>query len=307
MLTCALPDQEWVEALEAADAVPDGVRLVVWPAGPDDDLPLDAQVVVPPYMRAAPGLDRLGELPHLRVVQTLTAGYDDIAPRVPRGVLLCNAAGVHDASTAELAVGLALASLRGLGEAVRDAGSRRWAPVVRRSLADRRVLLVGFGGVGQAVAARLAAFEVEVTPVATTARTIAGRQVRAVTDLPGLLPHHDVVVLTVPLSDSTRGLVDRDFLAAMPDGSLLVNVARGPVVDTTALLAELRAGRLLAALDVVDPEPLPEDHELWEAPGLLLTPHVGGATTAFRPRAVTLLGRQLTRLAHRQDPANIVG
>jgi phosphoglycerate dehydrogenase-like enzyme len=115
-----------------------------------------------------------------------------------------------------------------------------------------------------------------------------------------------VVVLTVPLDDSTRGLVDADFLAALPDGALVVNVARGAVVDTEALVAELTAGRLLAALDVTDPEPLPPGHPLWSAPGVLLSPHVGGATSAFRPRAVRMLQEQLSRLSTGEPPQGIV-
>ena len=294
MLLCTLPDQEWMDDL---GDLPAGVEATVWGMADGEAPPDRAAMVVPPYMRPTPGLSRLPEVEGLRVVQTLTAGYDEVLDHVPPDVLLCNAVGVHDASTAELAVTLALASLRGVPEAVRSADRREWRPAVRRSLADRRVLLVGHGGVGRAVVRRLLPFEVEVTAVATSARVEDGRTVRGVDELPALLPHHDVVVLTVPLSERTRDLVDAAFLAAMPDGALLVNVARGPVVDTEALLAELRSGRLTAALDVVDPEPLPAQHPLWEAPGLLLTPHVGGATSAFRPRAVALLRDQMTRLA----------
>jgi phosphoglycerate dehydrogenase-like enzyme len=172
------------------------------------------------------------------------------------------------------------------------------------------VLLIGFGGVGQAVARRLAGFETELTAVASRARDVAGfgglTQVHGIDQLATLLPDHDVVVLTVPLTERTRGLVDAAFLAALPDGALVVNVARGGVVDTEALLAEVRSGRLQAAVDVVDPEPLPAGHPLWSEPGFLLTPHIGGASSAFRPRAVSLIRELLQRLGSGRPPDRIV-
>jgi phosphoglycerate dehydrogenase-like enzyme len=233
----------------------------------------------------------VADLPSLRLVQTLTAGYDDFIPLLPTGVQLCNAAGVHDASTAELVIALMIASLRGFPDFVRAQATGSWAHSPRPALADRRVLVVGFGSVGRAVADRLAGFEVDIVPVASRARPgVAGAE-----ELPRLLPSADVVVLTVPLTAQTRGMVDAEFLARLPDGALLVNAARGPVVDTEALLAELRAGRILAALDVTDPEPLPADHPLWHAPGVLISPHVGGNTSAFLPRAYRLLQGQLER------------
>jgi phosphoglycerate dehydrogenase-like enzyme len=119
--------------------------------------------------------------------------------------------------------------------------------------------------------------------------------VHPLSDLPRLLPDADVVVLTTPLNKSSHGLVNADFLARMKDGALLVNVARGKVVDTKALLAELETGRITAALDVTDPEPLPPGHPLWHAPGVLISPHTGGATSAFLPRAHRLLVSQLSR------------
>ena len=111
----------------------------------------------------------------------------------------------------------------------------------------------------------------------------------------------------MPLTDATRGLVDAAFLARMKDGAVLVNAARGQVVDTDALLAELQAGRLLAGLDVTDPEPLPADHPLWEAPGLLLTPHVGGHTAGSGDRAWAVAREQLLMLARGERPTNTVG
>jgi phosphoglycerate dehydrogenase-like enzyme len=185
-----------------------------------------------------------------------------------------------------------------------DQLSGYWRTGSRRSLADRRVLLVGVGHVGGAVAARLAPFEVRLTRVGRSARDDQHGHVHALAELPELLPLHEVVILAVPLDETTKRLVDAEFLALMPDGALLVNVARGPVVDTTALLAEVESGRLLAALDVTDPEPLPRTHPLWRAPGVLITPHGGGNTTAFVPRAQALLREQFERFAAGQPLLN---
>src|SRR5918911_5211300 len=268
--------------------------------------PVDPVLVVLPYVGASAVLGGLAELPSLRVVQTLTAGYENVLPHVPDGVTLATAAGVHDTSTAELAVGLAVAALRGFPDFVRAAERGVWASGTRPALADRRVLLVGTGGVGSAIAARLAPFEVEVTRVGTRARDDDRGHVYASEELPDLLPRHEVVVLATPLTDATKGMVDAAFLAAMPDGALLVNVSRGPVVVTDALVAELEAGRLFAALDVTDPEPLPSDHPLWRAPNVLISPHVGGDTTAFPPRARALLKDQLERFAAGRPLRNVV-
>lgn len=303
MTLVTLPAQEWVDAVgevPGVDLVPDDL------SGPQ---PHHAEValVVPPYMRAW-DTSLLQRMPALRLVQLLTAGYDDVLGAVPDGVLLANAAGVHDDSTAELAVGLAIASLRGIPEFARAQSAGEWLrPGILPSLADRRVLVVGYGSVGRAVARRMLAFETTVTAVASRRRggdELVDR-VHGVEELPSLLPEHDVVVVVVPLLPSTRGLVDDDFLGRMPDGALLVNVARGPVADTDALVRH--AGRLRLALDVTDPEPLPSGHPLWTAPATLVSPHVGGASTAFRPRAVRLLRDQLARFAAGEPLHHLVG
>jgi phosphoglycerate dehydrogenase-like enzyme len=298
-IVVSLPSASWARALGPVE----GAEVVVWDgtgAAPDPA----PQLLVPDYV-ATPDLSGLPR--ETRVVQLLTIGFDGVLEQLPEGVLLCNAAGVHETSTAELAVGLAILSLRGLDDDVRSMATGEWTPSRRTSLADRRVLVVGWGGVGRAVAARLAPFECEVTAVAARARVQDGVSVHAVAELPDLLPVHDVVVLACPLTDGTRGLAGAEFLAAMPDGALLVNVARGPVVDTVALLAELRRGRLRAALDVTDPEPLPADHELWSLPGVVVTPHVGGNSTAFRPRMIALLRHQIELLRTGREPVNVVG
>jgi phosphoglycerate dehydrogenase-like enzyme len=256
---------------------------------------------VPPYLLGPAAYDVLPRMSGLRVVQTLTAGVDAVPP-LPDGATLCSGRGIHDSSTAELALTLVLAGLRGIPDFVRAQDRREWAPGWRPALADRRVLIVGYGAIGAAVEARLVPFEVEVTRVARTAR--AG--VHAIDELPDLLGEADVVVLVVPLTDATRGLVDADFLARMREGALLVNVSRGPVVDQTALLAALHSGRVTAAVDVVDPEPLPPESPLWEAPGLLISPHVGGASSAMWPRAHQLVREQLERFAAGEPLRNVV-
>lgn len=260
------------------------------------------ELVVLPYDVALDLSALLPRLPALRVLQTQTAGVDNVERHVPAGVTLCNARGVHDASTAELAMALLLASLRGVDDFARAAQKGRWLHGTRPSLADRRVLLVGHGSIGAALERRLEGFECDVVLVARTAR----EGVHGWEDLPRLLPEADVVVLLVPLNDETRGLVDGDLLARMKDGALLVNVARGPVVDTDALVAECTSGRLRAALDVTDPEPLPAGHPLWSTPGVLISPHVGGATTAMQPRMLALVRRQLERFSSGEPLLNVV-
>lgn len=289
-----LPGQSWITDVGPVD----GLAMRAWDLSDDLDDP-SVRVVVPP-MGTTERLARLAALPGLEVVQVFTAGYDHVLAHLPSGVTLCNAAGVHDASTAEFAVALMLAAQRGIPEFARAQergewiGQRAWP-----ALCDRRVLIVGYGRIGRALAARLAPFEVSLTAVASRPR--AGddvvERVHGFDELPWLLPHHDIVVLLTPLTDTTRGLADAAFLASMPDGALVVNVARGQVLDTAALLAETATGRLRAALDVTDPEPLPPDHPLWHAPGVLVAPHVGGAGDTFRPRMVRLLREQLTRYA----------
>jgi phosphoglycerate dehydrogenase-like enzyme len=267
------------------------------PAGADR-----VELYVPDYTFHPRVVEVIPELPALRVVQTLTAGVDHVRPYIPAGVTLCNARGVHDASTAELAVALTLASLRGIPDFVRAQQEGRWEFRTYRSLADRTVLIVGYGSIGEAVERRLEGFECDVLRVARTARD----GVADMSMLPDLLPAADVVILVVPETEETRGMVDEPFLAAMRDDALLVNVSRGAVVHTDALLAELRRGRLRAALDVTDPEPLPADHPLWTAPGVLVSPHVGGGTTAFPPRAYALVREQLKRFADGRPLANVV-
>ena len=287
------------------DGAPDRLRYVAHdPAddGPPGEWAEQVRFYVPTYSFRVDHAAMLGRLPRVEVVQTLTAGVDHIRALVPEGVTLCNGRGIHNASTAELALTLTLASLRGVPGFVDAQHQGRWTQGWRESLADKTVLIVGYGDIGADVERRLVPFEVEVLRVARRAR----RDVHAVADLPDLLPRADVVILVVPGTAETRGLVDADFLSRMRQGALLVNVARGPVVVTDDLVDALHAGRVRAALDVTDPEPLPPGHPLWDAPGVLVTPHVGGATPAMWPRAYRLVRAQLARYADGQPLANVM-
>ncbi|MGY0018855.1 2-hydroxyacid dehydrogenase [Streptomyces sp. cg35] len=292
--------------------LPEGLNYRFWNGEPDFPAdPADCAYYVVPYMKSIEIAVRpLPEMASLRVLQTLSAGVDHVQSGLKYlspGVELCNARGVHDASTAELALTLILASLRGIPDFVRGQDRGEWRSGFRPALADKNVLIVGYGAIGAAIEDRLVPFEVaRVARVARSARTAERGPVHPLTDLPELLPEADVVILVTPLTEDTRGLVNAEFLARLKDGALLVNVGRGPVVDTKALLAELESGRINAALDVTDPEPLPRDHPLWQAPGVLISPHVGGPTSAFLPRAKRLLAAQLTRFAAGQPLDNIV-
>lgn len=283
--------------------VPAGLRYEVVPTL--DDVPASAaevELVVTPYDLGDQLGDAVRGMQRLRVVQTLTAGVDAVRASVPEGVTLCNGRGIHDTSTAELAFLLVLAGLRDLPRFVRAQDRREWSPAWRGAVAGKHVTVVGAGSIATALRRRLEAFEAEVTMVGRTARD----GVRSTDELPALLPQQDVVVLLVPLTDATRNLVDAAFLAALPDGALLVNVARGAVVDTGALLAELGTGRLRAALDVFETEPLPDDSPLWDARGLILTPHVGGLSDAMWPRAYRLVREQLERFAAGEPLENVM-
>ena len=294
-----------VPTRELADAVGEvpGVELTVWGEG---DPPAGVHFWVPGYTSTPPPVTRAAELPELAVVQLQLAGYDGVPELLANGVTLCNARGVHDDATAEHALGLILAALRGIPQAVRAQERQSWEQDnTRRALADSRVLVLGYGSIGRALAERLVAMKAQVTGVASRERDdeVVGR-VRAMSDLPVLLPQQHVVVVLLPLDERTRGVVDARLLSRLGDGSLVVNVARGPVLDTEAVLVE--AGRLRFALDVTDPEPLPAGHPLWSARGVLITPHIAGGTTAMLPRMATLVREQLTRFVAGEPLANVV-
>jgi phosphoglycerate dehydrogenase-like enzyme len=298
--TVSLPTPD---AIEHVGQLPPGVEVVVWDGSGDP--PAGAagiEFFVGRYDAAPPPAAVLAGLRRLRVVQLLSAGVEPWLTRVPEGVVLCNGRGVHGASTAELAVAGMLATLRELPRFEQNRRAHEWRRADTAGLTGRRLLVIGAGDIGRRVAAVGEALDADVTLVARTARD----GVRTLADLPALLPETDVVVLAVPNTPETSRLVDAAFLAALPDGAVVVNVARGPIVDTDALLAELTAGRLHAFLDVTDPEPLPADHPLWDAPNLLLTPHVGGGTRGWPRRAYGLVAEQLRRYLAGEPLANVV-
>jgi phosphoglycerate dehydrogenase-like enzyme len=288
---------------EAFGGLPAGIEADVW-KGDDEFPPTSGEVEFIVLSSAKPEiLRKIGTLPSLKTVQILNAGVDRILPYLPARITLCNARGAHTPATAEWAVGAIVASLRNFPRFAAAQLAGHWAWAQSDSVIGKRVLIVGYGSIGEAVERRLAGWEVTIDRVARSARD----GVHGMQELPGLLPDADVVVILVPVTEQTKQLVNANFLKTMKDGALLVNAARGVIVDTDALLAELTSGRLRAALDVTDPEPLPDGHPLWSAPGLLLTPHVGGAIGGARQRAYSVVTAQLARLAAGEPLLNIIG
>ncbi len=302
MLTVTVPDQDLLARVRDLSG---RVELVLWdcleplPA----DLAARVEVVqIGHYWTQPERWLRLRDLPNLRSVLLPSAGFEHALPLVPDQVTVCNGRGVHSTGTGELAVALILASQRGLAVALDAQREGRWATPEVPSLADRRVLVIGAGSVAQAIAERLRPFEVEITMVGRSARP----GVHGVAELPALLPTADIVVLAVPYSPATDRLLDASALALLPDQALVVNMARGRVIDQDALVAELQSGRLRAALDVTDPEPLPSTHPLWRAPNTLITAHQGGNSDATYPRVAALLRRQLEHLIAGEPLENVV-
>ena len=300
-ITVWLPGPGWAEAM---GGLPDGMTADVWTGG--EQLPDSAgevEVVVLPFGVPGSRLPVLAKLPKLRLVQLMSAGAERVIPHVPAGVTLCNARGAHDPAVAEWIMAVILAQARLLPTFARQQQAGTWAPAASEPLAGQTVLIVGYGSIGETVEHLLTPFGVTVERVARHARP----GVSGIDDLPALLPRADIVILLVPVTPATIGLADARFLGLMRDHALLVNAARGSVVDTGALLAELTTGRLRAALDVTDPEPLPPGHPLWSAPGLLLTPHVAGLSTQTIPRARALVRDQLARYAADEPLLHVVG
>jgi phosphoglycerate dehydrogenase-like enzyme len=257
---------------------------------------------VPTYMGGRPALELTKKMPNLKVLQVPNAGYDDAIEFLRPGITLCNGRGIHDDSTAELAVALAIASLRGFVTFIRDQDKGEWVNKTYNSINDRKVGIIGYGSIGSTIARMLSGFSVEIV-----AFTQSGRDnTIAISDLDKHLPTLDVVILILPLTKESKHLFDAQRLSLMKDGALLVNVARGPIVDTDALIKELNSGRITAALDVTDPEPLPKGHPLWSAKGVLISPHVGGNSSAFDKRARRLIESQLNLLAENKPLNNVI-
>ncbi|THV27240.1 2-hydroxyacid dehydrogenase [Glycomyces paridis] len=283
--------------------LPEGVEVEVYDGR--GDYPSDPASVafwVPPFLAQSKVTTPLRDMTGLKAVQLLSAGAEVWVHAMPPGVALCDARGVHTAVTAEWTVGAVIASMRGFDVFARKQTRHEWKVEWTTTVVGRRVLVVGAGDIGERVATVLAALGAEVEKAARRARP----GVHPIEAVEGLLPDFDVVVLTLPLTDATRGMVDAKFLARMKDGALLVNAARGPIVDTDALVAEVASGRLRCAVDVVDPEPLPAGHPLWDLEGALITPHAGASVDGTIERAYAPVGPQIRRFAAGEPLANLV-
>lgn len=294
-----IPD---VTGREAIGELPETVALGLI-AG-DGDAPaaiLDAEFLVP---RAGYRdlLELLARMPSLRVIQTLSAGVDWLLPLVPPGVIVCDASGSRDIAVAEWVLAAILAASKRLPQLRDRQRAHEWAWGQSNELAGSTVMILGYGAIGAAVEARLAPFDVELIRVARRAR----EGVHPVEALGSLLGQADVVVVLLPLTPATTGLLDGDALARLRPGALLVNAARGPVLETDALLELLHAERVTAVLDVTNPEPLPADHPLWDAPGVLITPHCAGDTPASERRAFALVGEQVRRYLNGEPLTNVI-
>ena len=300
---------------------PDEAELVPIPATPDHDIAVDFWIPPPGPL--------LGQRvwPHLRgvtIAQSMMAGTEWLTELVGPSVTVCNAQGAHSISTAEWAVSATLAMLKHfpfytLLQQKADWRGRshvsenyaeihhdqhpQFPPILQEELHGKKVLIVGHGDIGKTIETMLAPFGVAITRVARTARTEP--LVHTVAELHQLLPAAEILILILPLTSDSHGLIDAPELALMPQGALLVNAARGPIVNTDALVEALNAGRIRAAVDVTDPEPLPPEHPLWKCPNLLLTPHVAGSTPQFSPRAIEIAADQVRRVL-RQEPLKFV-
>jgi phosphoglycerate dehydrogenase-like enzyme len=296
----------WVPMEPVADALADldgaAVEVLAPAGGPLPPTAGEVEFYVPPFFPAPEAVAAMAQMPSLRVVQTLTAGFDRVRRHVPAGAVLCNARGVHDASTAEWVVGAAIAALRQLPYFATEQAAGRWSYQFTDCLAGKTVLIVGYGSIGQALERRLSGFDVHVLRVARSAR----EGVSSVSALPDLLPAADVVVLLLPVTPETVGMVDGSFLAAMKDGALLINAARGVLVVTDDLVSEVSSGRLSAAMDVTDPEPLPAGHPLWSLPNVLITPHVGASTPYSGLMAVRFVREQAERYLSGRPLSNVI-
>ncbi|TQI94606.1 2-hydroxyacid dehydrogenase [Amycolatopsis cihanbeyliensis] len=294
-----VPDDDGMDAL----SVVDGVRPVRYEWG--EPLPpeaREAEVLIPGFHGAPADGSFFAGLPSVKLIQLLSAGAEDWVSGVPEGILLSTCRGAHGGSTAEWVVAVLLSIYRELVSFAADQDARRWSRRTTDSLQGKNVLIVGAGDLGTRLRHRLEPFDTRVTMVGLTSRP----GVHAVEELPDLLGDHDVVALMVPLTSRTHGMVDAKFLAAMSEGAILVNASRGRVVDPDALLAELRTGRLRAALDVTDPEPLPPDHPLWTVPGLVLTPHVAGAARGAQRRSYAVAASEIELYVNGELPKNLV-
>jgi phosphoglycerate dehydrogenase-like enzyme len=301
---------------------PAEVELIALPDDLDHEIEIDVWIPDPYPARAIRIWPRLRGV---RLVLSLMAGTEWIPGVVGPRVTICNARGAHNISTAEWTVSAILATLKyfpfyldvqrggvwkrrfeASANYARITGDARplYPPVMLEELTGKRVLLVGYGAIGHEIERMLAPFDVKLVRVARSARNEPA--VHAVSELDSLLPQAEIVILILPSTAESHDLIGSRQLALMRQGALLVNAARGPVVDTDALVAALNSGRIRAALDVTDPEPLPEGHPLWSCPNLLLTPHVAGSSPQFAPRSVKTAEDELRRYLAGEPLHNVV-
>lgn len=269
---------------------------------PESEILEKIQFYVPPYMVGPRALEPISSMSSLQVIQSPNAGVDDILKILPPGVTLCNAKGVHDASTSELAIGLAISARRGFPTFMANQSQGKWVHERHNALADSRVGIVGMGNIGSLIARQLEAFSVEVIGFSRSGKD--GN--KTMSDFDQLLPTLDVVILILPLSNESHHLMNRSRINSMKPGATLVNMARGAIIETSALVDALNRGHITAGIDVTEPEPLPEEHPLWSAPNLIITPHVGGDSSAFNPRVRALIESQVERFATGQPLINVV-
>ena len=258
------------------------------------------EIYIPKYMGGPKVWGEIANFPNLKVVQLLMAGYEEALPHMRKGVRLCNARGVHDQSTAELGIALMASHFLGIKGYIKNMESGKWDGSRRDSLYRKKVAIIGAGSVGTRIKEMLDVFHVECTFFARSAR--AG--IHSISELPTKISKFDAVVLILPLTSESRHLISKRELSLMKPGSLLVNLARGPVVKTDDLVEVLKGGAISAALDVTDPEPLPSDHELWGLPNVIISPHVGGNSSAFEPQARKFLEEQISRYASKGELIN---
>ncbi len=301
---------------------PKDVELIALPRDLDHDVEIEVWLPDPYPTR---NTQIVSHLRGLKLVLSLMAGTEWIPAAVGPHVTICNARGAHNISTAEWTLSAILTMLKHFPlfldvqrsgewkrrfeatkeyESVSGDTRQHYPPVMLEELTGKTVLLVGYGSIGKEIERMLGPFRVELIRVARSARE--DPRVHAVSELDALIPQAQVIVLILPASEESRGLIGQKQFALMRQGTLLVNAARGTVVNTDALVDALQTGRIRAALDVTDPEPLPGRHSLWKCPNLLLTPHVGGSSPEFARRALKVAEDELRRYMAGEPLLNVV-
>jgi phosphoglycerate dehydrogenase-like enzyme len=261
----------------------------------------EAELLVPPY-GSRRVLEALPKMDQLRVIQANSSGVEWLLPHVPAGVTVCNAKGTRDVVASEWVLAAILAMTKDLAHWQRQQEEGTWRPTLLNELAGSQVLIVGYGSIGRAVEDRLTPFDVSVERIARRARP----GVHGVDQLAERLSLADIVVLLLPSTPATDGIFDKAMIERMKPSALLVNAGRGTAVDTDALVDAVSNGGIRAALDVTDPEPLPEDHPLWSLPGVMLTPHLAGDSEAAESRVYRLVGEQVARYVRGEPLVNVV-